>query len=1196
MAGRDSLHQPGDREGGLVQSRSTIRNAVFLPYERVLCEQLGISEQEYQWFKEELAKHNYVRPAEYAHIPDIRCDPTTVAVLINLAIGLALSGISMLLAPKMEQPESKQRTRKYSNINGRDRYAPIYGFDSVSDVASLGDPVPLIWTRRQGQFGGVVVEPKLIWSRIYSYGNTQVVKMLYAVGEPGITPPAVPGLWLGNNGVDILDPSSDYAFYFGNTTDQPPVLYGSKGENAGDPTAGSFPNFSQVWTPSNNSTFGVSNPIPNGTDFRVNWAIVNLFEDASPEAKAQARMDRRKICGYPSVNDGMKGIGVGYPRRQGYVNGSFLIVSKYLKRDLWQEENVGDDNIDVRASVTDINKELDAECAATDDLMQKGEKFMSGSTIFKVTGRSLPIWLPKGPNQVISLQQIEDIGGHPAQSVEQRAIENNEHIHINGEPRNGGRPYNSGYYTFLRFTESKIKNTRPCDVTEVGIKSVVWNRVSGFCNVNDMPYPDELKRMDRNNVQVQTGQISRYFRRTCGFKVQVRGVGSSVWLDSQQAFVIRGATPQPQYNYLRFQHTRGLYEYRFIPLNGTILSRMAAAGATAIHLNAAAGSVVPFSVGNITGECRGSVVRLSDCTGEELFWQDEGDQNFDRRLIPKTLTYQGVQGGRTIPYGRREAILYNILGDPSNLPEGTEKFAVIQGRADLLGTGKTSKCAILIRSRVKSIDIDGQSSTPLVKGWDVFDFWVWDHNQNVWPDNPYLGIKPETSSTKSLNWAVGTRIRYQVNVDATNPYHISNLKYGSNDDDYNLQLLFTVQSTIYADGVNRPLRQFEREAQIHDVSHYGSLIEHSCDSGPEHEITYVNEIRNYTRSAVPLCAVGIALRANRNFTSLDQLRMYVTSGVNNSNSFPELALYMLKNVAVRGSLRLAPELIDESSFASAAAYCQSNQLYFDGVVAERTNLRSFLAETAPFFLLTLTISNGKLGLRPMIPSGGPVQMFTAGNIVDGSLKVDTIDTSQRRDFQALMIYRVNELNQLPETRSVRLAYDTSAPMEQFDMSAYCTNREHAIKVGRFFLALRKHVTKQISFQTTPDQATLGPGDLVSLSLDTAVVRSMETGTIDDQGRINSAGQVSDGPVTLVYWRPGNNEVKTVAAQVSNGAIADPALHGAVFAVQRSSVTTVRVLVETVNLTEDGLVEIQGTDFPDAIASDTFTGAGIGIHE
>jgi hypothetical protein len=44
----------------------------LLPFEKRLIAELGCTEEEYKEFVRDVAYRAYVRPAEYAHVPDVR--------------------------------------------------------------------------------------------------------------------------------------------------------------------------------------------------------------------------------------------------------------------------------------------------------------------------------------------------------------------------------------------------------------------------------------------------------------------------------------------------------------------------------------------------------------------------------------------------------------------------------------------------------------------------------------------------------------------------------------------------------------------------------------------------------------------------------------------------------------------------------------------------------------------------------------------------------------------------------------------------------------------------------------------------------------------------------------------------------------------------------------------------------------------
>ena len=117
--------------------------AVLLPFEKQLAATIGLTDQEYVKFKEELERNSKPRPAEYAHIPDVRCDPTG-GILTSLVVGLLLTAASALLAPKPKAPkDDKRRQIRQADLTGPTRYNTTYGFDSVGDVATWATVIPI---------------------------------------------------------------------------------------------------------------------------------------------------------------------------------------------------------------------------------------------------------------------------------------------------------------------------------------------------------------------------------------------------------------------------------------------------------------------------------------------------------------------------------------------------------------------------------------------------------------------------------------------------------------------------------------------------------------------------------------------------------------------------------------------------------------------------------------------------------------------------------------------------------------------------------------------------------------------------------------------------------------------------------------------------------------------------------------------
>ena len=117
---------------------------VLLPYEVEMCETLGITPDEYWDFIFAAQEHLKERDRSYELVPDVRNDP--VSIVINLAIGIALSAIGYLLSPKPKAPSAQDRRADLAiaGSDGRTRFTRSSNFDSVQELARLGSVVPLV--------------------------------------------------------------------------------------------------------------------------------------------------------------------------------------------------------------------------------------------------------------------------------------------------------------------------------------------------------------------------------------------------------------------------------------------------------------------------------------------------------------------------------------------------------------------------------------------------------------------------------------------------------------------------------------------------------------------------------------------------------------------------------------------------------------------------------------------------------------------------------------------------------------------------------------------------------------------------------------------------------------------------------------------------------------------------------------------
>ena len=81
------------------------------------------------------------------------------------------------------------------------------------------------------------------------------------------------------------------------------------------------------------------------------------------------------------------------------------------------------------------------------------------------------------------------------------------------------------FYPLTRIATGLVRNNRPAVVTEVGLRSKVFQRLNGLCSFNAVPTPDELDDFDEEEITVRTGTYTGAIKRSSVFQVFVRQAG-----------------------------------------------------------------------------------------------------------------------------------------------------------------------------------------------------------------------------------------------------------------------------------------------------------------------------------------------------------------------------------------------------------------------------------------------------------------------------------------------------------------------------------------------------------------------------------------------------------------------------------------------------------------------------------------------
>ena len=193
--------------------------------------------------------------------------------------------------------------------------------------------------------------------------------------------------------------------------------------------------------------------------------------------------------------------------------------------------------------------------------MQIGEKFAIGNTTWIVSGRTLERYDPDVNKVQKFVCGVSTTMSHSCKEiglVDRRNVVNPPNHFIADE--DGVEP---DFYPITRIATGIVRNNKPACVTEVGIRSKVFQRLNGLCAFNNVPTPDELDDFDDEEVQVRSGTYTGTIIRSSVFRVFVREAGvdnngnAFRFQRMDPYFVVRGSKPVDQYNFIRFIHPNG---------------------------------------------------------------------------------------------------------------------------------------------------------------------------------------------------------------------------------------------------------------------------------------------------------------------------------------------------------------------------------------------------------------------------------------------------------------------------------------------------------------------------------------------------------------------------------------------------------------------------------------------------------------
>jgi hypothetical protein len=1167
----------------------------LLPYEYELIQALNISKEEYLDFLS--AQHDFTRSRE-EKLQELRAEPVSIVLAV---VGIVFQAVSYLLTPKQEVPEQKNQRARRDQV-----FAPRFGFNSQQELARYGDPVNLVYCNTDDNpTGGVRVATSLIWSAVHSEGSSQFMQMLLAVGASDIQEIGPGRIAFGQTPIRQFAAGKTWAYFGanrplqfsdllrGDTTD--PTRIGEASSSiayrptlVGDQhTEG----FSQAFSPSTMTRFGIYAPIP------INVVYIDRDEDGD-EKDAPLGIEVSGLESYWPLNvfnDARPVVPVGQQMtlifRQISSGGNDTArAAKEMRRtlssyiDAASTYRLGSAKFRVAAPIKNVELEdgamrVQMECVEsgvcptedynTTDFKQNGREAKRELEILQREVDALNAQLLR--NEPILLPGIGDQAR--ARLAEIRWLKD----FINDLT---DRQWSSGEIDQL------LANAEYFDPAVVNFAQQVDNYREWRKQLRDA-IEDELDKPSNNrnrsairNWRSQLGEANRQIKR------------SQAKLDralNQYGLASNGPLRADKRR-LNQQEER---------LNNEI----AELASKANNLDLAAMAARDANLRSQIATKNDRIGFLQRYLENPNSWNDF----FNTKCLVKMeeAGYETITECNVVDFALKAKVFKRIQGRAKKYGEESVK----RYRDSDNGTKVRSAFFWLFYRRI------GQqwSRVPYIfavrRGADVDNFislkFIAGDNQGRWQ----FRFDPIAETAAEMAYLGAADFAYIEN--SGDIVTVGGPAGG--------QFTFT-GSLRGRQGVKPPLN-----VNPYEVDEWGlfsvrsdTQTSYSFEGGPELAITAVTEQRTEAFSTYPNLYQGLTLLG---------FNAYSGQGIQDLRS---MSVFTLKGKKVRrlrddgtypstpdASSSYAPDIfldtildaqngigrfakiggVDLEALALAKRFCRQNQLFMDGVIADKTAWRQFWAEVSLYSLLELGRIGGRETLVPAVPcdNAGNITrnvaisaLFNQGNILEGSYREEFLDFgSNVQDLIASVIYRDTEIDGVfPRNRSVEVSRsdvtEANAVRQTFDLSQYVTNRAQAILFAKLLCNQRRYVRRAIDFATFPTDTLLEPGSYIYVALGQNQWDQVSTGVIEANGALNTPiGQVPNGSgyKALVY-QSGSAVVTVDSVTVSNGTAAALAPYAGRLFVLGTAITRKRVFrVTEVQMDEEGQVSVSAIEHP-----------------
>lgn len=1126
----------------------------LLPSDKYLASLLGLSEEEFRWFRAEVRAGIRIEPGK----PQAGLEPISWIVIGLTIISVGLTIAASFFKPKEGQgtgPDIRTKNKQGNNVSTNQRFAPRQGFDTVQEPARIGATIPLVYANRAdmaaqsesvvdgmviparpaGKYGGVRVNMELLWSQMWSLQGSQLLRAVFMIGEGTIASIDPKGFAIGDNTIggyelDNQTQSSSRLSVYTNGGDGRIGLNQSNNEiyvagrtpdsDIGNAKIAGGPdvfcvktnnntytqNFCFTSKPSVTTQFGLHQHIPNNFSFRINPRVrptITLKTKpsgdehfrAESDDDAQALADIWKSKYSWSCRSGI--IAVPDVSRQIAFEGEEILyymssASDAKKRIKFNDDNTDNESRDAdgKAKCGDVGLGVSARQRAADDSLEIGQLYKIGSCVAILINRSA------SPD-----------GTQPDEVFVSQADSTNE---------------SEGQSMFYRF------------------RAVKTGWIGSIVGLNDIDYEHDQDQENSNPNVLTPPQWSQPGNRNLSAYPSRRKFNTATKFP--QIFKCAIATiivpGQCQVFELGFRSQVGI---------------------------------------RVNGFCN-----LRDCPTLQEVNRKAGYKFHRNRYKNDTRLGIAIYSSGTLQTVETRYSFFRIEYRES----GTSVYTPI-----IASFGIRSITSQAIYSYLRIV-------MPSSKQWEIrieplsgFEI------RNGFCYEPLIVLDPKGTTERGYSWPSGISV-YWTGVIVNRSRSTFRFRALEPAEDIGFGFTDDVDMT---DDWGRLAEAFAYDE-----------IQASTANGPEHEIVYVNTIRPLTTTAPSyhkIHTIGLNIKAATEWSQFSQFSAYVSGGMQirrlNDNSvgashlFPNILFNLLTSTRYGVGAAVSEDQIDIESFQRARLFCDQRRYYYDGVIPEKINLRQWAADVAGTMLLELVQRNGKWGLEPAVLFSAtgttgklPIRgLFTAGNIVENSFQLEFLEEAERLPIQVSVKWREERVRDnysspgaFPVEREVlvREAFrpDTD-PIETFDLSDYVTNLEHAIDFACYVIRVRNLITHSVKFNTTPDgiMASLAAGDYIQVAMDITYYDEYAMGVVLDTGKLVTTRPdlLPPGTHIVTTWAGGQDELIEQQMTVNTDGTATPT--GVMF-IRKSLSSHLRTYkIESISIDPEGVISIEAVHHP-----------------